>query len=267
MTVQVQLWKQTANCDMDRTPPSRYQRFLQWLASRRWVIPPETRVDPSLFPEEEFPVFCPKCNYLLRGLPDGRCPECGREFERSRLLVDQYVREPGRRSHPVASKWAFRTWLAATLLMLSGIILMGVMHLVEQRAGGIGQPPGSDGLLRACVFTMIGAWLAGSLFLIVAAVLGVRLAVISRRKRRQVLDAIDQNQPGFVEAQREVWVTPALLLGIGAAFGTWYLLSPAFGPSGSAMHPLHLVLSIVVGCGTTIGIVLAAGCVRDRKKS
>ncbi len=105
----------------------------------------------------------------------------------------------------------------------------------------------------------------GLSLLAVAFVLDLRLAIVSRRKRRQILDAIDRNQPGFVEAQRAIWVTPALLLGLGAAFGTWYLLLPVFGQSGTAMHPLHLVLSIVIGCGTTIGIVLAAGCVRGRK--
>jgi len=250
---------------MDTAPPSRYQRFLQWAAGRRLVVPRDTRVDPSLFSEERFPIFCPKCEYLLRGLPDGRCPECGREFERSRLLVDQYVREPGRRSHPVASKWAFRMWLAGALLLICGGMLPSLIQWVEQRAAGLRQTPGSDRLLRACVFTMIGAWLVGLSLLAVTFVLGLRLAVVSRRKRRQVLDAIDRNQPGFVEAQRAVWVMPALLLGLGAAFGTWYLLLPVFGQSGSAMHPLHLTLSIVVGCGTTIGIVLAAGCVRGHK--
>ncbi|HPD30650.1 MAG TPA: hypothetical protein PLL20_11690 [Phycisphaerae bacterium] len=250
---------------MDKTPPSRYQRFLRWAAARRLVIPRDTRVDPSLLSEERFPVSCPKCEYLLRGLPDGRCPECGREFDHGKLLVEQYVGEAGKRSHPVTSKWTFRMWLAGALLLVCGGMLPSLMQWVEQRAAGLRQTPGSDRLLRACVFTMIGAQLVGLSLLAVAFVLDLRLAIVSRRKRRQILDAIDRNQPGFVEAQRAIWVTPALLLGLGAAFGTWYLLLPVFGQSGTAMHPLHLVLSIVIGCGTTIGIVLAAGCVRGRK--
>jgi len=55
------------------------------------VIPPNARVDPSLFSEEDFPVYCPKCDYPLRGLVDPRCPECGEPFDRGRLLVLQYV--------------------------------------------------------------------------------------------------------------------------------------------------------------------------------
>jgi hypothetical protein len=58
------------------------------------VIPRNARVDASLFSEEEFPVYCPKCKYQLRGLPDSRCPECGEPFERGRLLVLQYVHGP-----------------------------------------------------------------------------------------------------------------------------------------------------------------------------
>jgi hypothetical protein len=29
---------------------------------------------------------CPRCDYNLTGLPDGRCPECGRAFQRRELL-------------------------------------------------------------------------------------------------------------------------------------------------------------------------------------
>lgn len=61
------------------------------------VIPLNARVAPALFSEEEFPVYCPKCEYLLRGLPDGRCPECGEPFERERLLVVEYVEWRARR--------------------------------------------------------------------------------------------------------------------------------------------------------------------------
>lgn len=53
----------------------------------------DATVDPSAFPEAEFPVRCLGCSYLLTGLPDGWCPECGREFARGRLLVEQYAGE------------------------------------------------------------------------------------------------------------------------------------------------------------------------------
>lgn len=55
------------------------------------VMPTDARVDPAAFPEEEFPLNCPNCRYLLRGLPEERCPECGEPFDRGRLLVLHYV--------------------------------------------------------------------------------------------------------------------------------------------------------------------------------
>jgi len=59
------------------------------------VIPKDATIDPSLFSEEAYPVHCAKCGYNLRGLPDGRCPECGTEFPRGQLLVRTYVRSWG----------------------------------------------------------------------------------------------------------------------------------------------------------------------------
>lgn len=37
-------------------------------------------------PEADFAPLCPDCHYLLSGLPDGRCPECGLLFEHEELL-------------------------------------------------------------------------------------------------------------------------------------------------------------------------------------
>ncbi|MCH8805087.1 MAG: hypothetical protein IH986_03255 [Planctomycetes bacterium] len=78
----------------------RYQRALGT------TIPPEARVDPDRFSEEEFPVFCRKCRYQLRGLTEGRCPECGMAFERGRLLVQEYAIEGGRPLFPRSRKVA-----------------------------------------------------------------------------------------------------------------------------------------------------------------
>ena len=74
---------------------SRLWRFLHKPLLGTRVIPPDARADCSKLSEEEFPVFCTKCDYQLRGLPDGNCPECGKPFERARLLVEQYVRTWG----------------------------------------------------------------------------------------------------------------------------------------------------------------------------
>lgn len=38
-------------------------------------MPLDARVDPSPFPDEEFPVYCSSFDYLLRGLTNNRCPE------------------------------------------------------------------------------------------------------------------------------------------------------------------------------------------------
>lgn len=65
------------------------------VASRLGFLPSGARVDPAAFEEDEYPVHCLNCGYALRGLPDGLCPECGKEFSRSLLLVEIYAR--GRR--------------------------------------------------------------------------------------------------------------------------------------------------------------------------
>jgi hypothetical protein len=55
--------------------------------------------------------FCAHCGYNLRGLPDGRCPECGETFERTALATSQipwlHRREIGR-----LRAWWRTTWLA-----------------------------------------------------------------------------------------------------------------------------------------------------------
>jgi hypothetical protein len=62
------------------------------------------QVNPTHFSEHEFPIFCPTCRYQLRGLPDGRCPECGEEFTRAKLLVEEYLHQPA--AHPVTrARW------------------------------------------------------------------------------------------------------------------------------------------------------------------
>lgn len=252
---------------MDVKPPTYCQRLLRRAAARKLVIPSDTRVDPAMFPEDEFPVFCSKCDYLLHGLPDNRCPECGNEFDRGRLLVQQYVGEYGKRSHPTMNQWISRTWLTGTVIMALGFIPLAVMQFLDQQTGGIAQAPGFGSLLRSCVLATISTWLVGVVPLTATFVLSVRLAVMSRHKRRQVLSAIDCGQPAFVAAQRDLWFLPALLFGVGAAFGAWYLLSVAFGWSGAPVQLLHLVLSMTAGCGTAVGILLVGGCVRRPKKS
>lgn len=90
------------------------------------AIPAEARVDPAGFPEGEFPVHCPRCRYLLAGVPGPRCPECGRPFDRGRLLVEQYVL--GR--SPQQSAATSRRWLVALLAAKGLIVTVGVFTLL-----------------------------------------------------------------------------------------------------------------------------------------
>lgn len=86
------------------------------------VIPAEARVDPQHFPDADFPVHCPHCDYLLRGLPEPRCPECGQPFDRGRLLVQQYVERQGSRER--------RRRLATLAIVILSLVLFkpaGVM--------------------------------------------------------------------------------------------------------------------------------------------
>lgn len=91
----------------------RLPSWLRWLNRPLFgtrVISPDARVDPAGFPEDEFPVECPKCSYLLRGLSDARCPECGEPFDRGRLIVEQYVRQRALNvwEHGPVGRWAIR---------------------------------------------------------------------------------------------------------------------------------------------------------------
>jgi hypothetical protein len=38
--------------------------------------------------EPSFIPLCPRCNYDLRGIPDGVCPECGKPFARRQIIDD-----------------------------------------------------------------------------------------------------------------------------------------------------------------------------------
>lgn len=101
------------------------------------VIPRGTQVDPACFPDDEYPVYCLQCGYALRGLPDGRCPECGNEFARGHLLVEQYARfrrpktDRYRRITRSLLVFSFTVQLVTTLGMLS--LWVAVMLALPER--------------------------------------------------------------------------------------------------------------------------------------
>jgi hypothetical protein len=94
-----------------------------------FVVPKDARVDPTLFSEEGFPVFCPRCRYSLRGLRDGLCPECGQPFERGALLVRQYVFEWGQRHRKGTPLARVRRWLVIGATACGLVLLLGVVSL------------------------------------------------------------------------------------------------------------------------------------------
>ena len=103
-------------------------------------IPRGTQVDPALFPEDEYPVQCLNCGYDLRGLPDGRCPECGTEFVRGHLLVELYARRRlprGNKCRRIAKSLfiaGITIWLAgaAVFLVETPLLEPGTYRLLDQ---------------------------------------------------------------------------------------------------------------------------------------
>ncbi len=159
------------------------------------VIPRDASVDPTLFPEQEYPVYCSKCSYLLRGLPDGKCPECGTSFERGHLLVRTYVTAWGGalwRDSP-ARKWYWRFIVAGTALpFLSGLGFMCLKYFVDWTSPS---PPSSATLDVA--FRLIHALAAGMFVGPVLQFVAFGIAVKSYprgswNRRRAIIDAIRQ---------------------------------------------------------------------------
>ena len=162
------------------------------------VIPRNASVDPTLFPEEEYPVYCSKCSYLLRGLPDGRCPECGASFERGHLLVRTYVTAWGGAlwRDSVARKWYWRFMVVGIALpFLSGLGFMCLNYFVDRTSPS---PPSSatlDATLRL-VYALVALMFVGLVLQLVAAVIAtIAYPRGSWKRRRAIIDAIRQAEP------------------------------------------------------------------------
>lgn len=102
-----------------------------WALLAQRITTPEVRrcgarVDPSAFSDDEFPVWCPECDYLLRGLLSNRCPECGHGFDRGRLLVSQYVLDFDKTLRKRLTWWQRHgSWIYAIAILGGGGLLKG----------------------------------------------------------------------------------------------------------------------------------------------
>jgi hypothetical protein len=164
-------------------------KFIHWLFVERVggkVISAEAQVDPARFSEDEYPVFCRKCDYPLRGLPDGRCPECGTEFQRGRLLVEQYVLRT-RLGKTRLGKFSVRCIIVASGIF--ALVLLGdyLIMLVGARS------PTAAPTLDVLGFAIRASLYVARAALVVDLVgLACLLAAIrrDRQKRRRLLEAI-----------------------------------------------------------------------------
>ena len=163
------------------------------------VIPHDARVDPALFSEEDYPIYCGTCGYNLRGLPDGPCPECGKPFERGRELVVSYV------LNPLGRTWwkaGYGRWLVRFLVvgMLAIVIEFGAAipyYYLIWRSGQTGGPPPKYGTSLMISLHYLGYGLEIIAFLAVLCCLFLIYRGFRRiaDKRRRLLDAISSKRP------------------------------------------------------------------------
>jgi len=162
------------------------------------VIPRDARVNPSLFSEDEFPVYCPDCSYLLRGLPEPVCPECGTPFDRGRLLVEEYVDRGSR-----ASMWR-RGEVRLLMVAYGGLFLCVLLHAASwlyfkhlASTARIGTTSTSAPPDRMALILSI-RWLLSVLVLLIMVAAGVIALIKYRRtaaKRERILQAMQPEQP------------------------------------------------------------------------
>lgn len=160
------------------------------------VIPATARVDPAKFPADEFPVHCPKCDYLLRGLTDERCPECGKPFDRGRLLVVQYLGDEARSSARLP-EYRLMVWCslaAGVSIALSLLCYYGLAVYARSNAG----TPQATQAIGLMVWVMRG-WMVvqGVLFALILVALGMAFRRYrgNRARREQIRAAMTVEAP------------------------------------------------------------------------
>lgn len=168
------------------------------------IVPPDAKVDPSSFPEDKYPVYCPACGYLLRGLTCDRCPECGKQFDHGRLLVEQYVIGQGERERNRRSLYAKWMMFAG----LSVFLMLTAMDRFSKSLSSSALP--MVHLVSGKVFESVATVVSLTLMFAGNALL-VRDAIARREKCATVLKGMDRNGPTFRAAQRSKWIRPAIL--------------------------------------------------------
>lgn len=162
------------------------------------VIPRDATVDPGLFPEDEYPIHCRTCDYCLRGLPDGKCPECGTIFERGLLLITTYGFGQ-RRAY--WRKSAARKWFWVCLVAGIAIVQLPALAVTCLSYFGYFDSGNARSLavwpyllrIRLIVWSVIST---SVLFSLTALVIAVKALPRGWRKRRRaIIDAIKQANP------------------------------------------------------------------------
>jgi hypothetical protein len=217
-------------------------------------MPSDARVDPSQFPEDEFPLVCPKCDYSLRGLPSDICPECGSQFDRGRLLVEQYAIERGKR-HLVKRD------TLATILTFIWIItsLFGVAYFII-----LFWDP-NKWSIPSILFN--ATWLP-KLFGGVAGICSLGFVVMDIRRFhrlrhlvKRVTDAIDKTAPAYHKAERVNWVLIVVIGFCGSGTYAYYWLRSDW--RFFSRHPLQTVVPLVV----VFAVGLLVWWIRRKKRS
>jgi hypothetical protein len=176
------------------------------------VIPNDAVVDPTRFPEDKFPTYCDACGYLLRGIPDGNCPECGKPFARGRLLVMQYVISYGWTSWrgSRSAKWArVLLVIGATMCALPAVAVVALILVVKT------QPQAQawstvDLMLEVLSVATPVALVGGPLLILISGALVFTQIRRSAAQRRALLCAIfaDVDQRNIAPKESDAEVSP-----------------------------------------------------------
>ena len=239
---------------MQSQKPSRWKRLLRHRPAYGGLIPPEAQVDPNLFPDDRYPVWCPDCDYLLRGLPDGRCPECGRSFEKGRLLVEQYVIEQGRRNWKRTSRWAKWTLVIGIALYFIAKVPLILMWLLSEQEKLNVQ---ITRFLFELMPLVLGMQAIGVLFFLISMVVSIILDSRTRKKCKQVFDAIDRSTPTFQRANHYGRILMIAFFVLMAAWFGWSIATDDDWHRYYGKHPFQFVMAVfaatIVGCVALLG--------------